>query len=97
MPQVLATAYAAFRQAAGAVELPRDFVRAAGPDAVPFLQGQLSQDVARLAVGASTGALLLQPQGKMVALLRVLRAGEEEFVLETDCGFGPAVIDRLNR
>ncbi len=97
MPQVLATDYAAFRQAAGAVELPRDFVRAAGPDAVPFLQGQLSQDVARLAVGASTWALLLQPQGKMVALLRVLRAGEEEFVLETDGGFGPAVIERLNR
>ena len=97
MPQVLATDYAAFRQAAGAVELPRDFVRAAGPDAVPFLQGQLSQDVAGLAGGGSTWALLLQPQGKMVALLRVLRAGEEDFVLETDGGFGPAVIERLNR
>ncbi|MDP1805888.1 MAG: glycine cleavage T C-terminal barrel domain-containing protein, partial [Acidimicrobiales bacterium] len=46
---------------------------------------------------ASTWALLLQPQGKVTAFLRVLRVGEEEFVLETDAGFGPAVIERLNR
>jgi tRNA-modifying protein YgfZ len=62
-----------------------------------FLQGQLSQNVAALAAGASTWALLLQPQGKVTAFLRVLRVGEEEFVLETDAGFGPAVIERLNR
>jgi len=89
--------YDAFRKAAGAVELPRDFVRAAGPDVITFLQGQLSQDVAGLAVGASTWALLLQPQGKVVAFLRVLRTGEEEVVLETDAGFGPAVVERLSR
>jgi tRNA-modifying protein YgfZ len=89
--------YQAFRQSAGAVELPRDFVRATGPDVTSFLQGQLSQNVAALAPGASTWALLLQPQGKVTAFLRVLRVGEEEFVLETDAGFGPAVIERLNR
>ena len=72
-------------------------MRAAGPDVTTFLQGQLSQDVTGLAVGASTWALLLQPQGKVVALLRVLRVGEEEVVLETDAGFGAAVIERLNR
>jgi len=72
-------------------------VRAAGPDVIKFLQGQLSQDVTGLAAGASTWALLLQPQGKVVAFLRVLRAGEEELVLETDAGFGDAVIERLNR
>ena len=89
--------YRALRQSAGAVDLTRDFVRAAGPEAAPFLQGQLSQDVAALASGASTWALLLQPQGKVVAFLRVLRLGDEEFVLETDAGFGPAVVERLNR
>ncbi len=89
--------YRAFRESAGAVELPRDFVRAAGPDVNAFLQGQLSQDVARLGVGASAWALLLQPQGKVTAFLRVLRVGDEELVLETDAGFGPAVIERLNR
>jgi folate-binding protein YgfZ len=89
--------YRILREAAGAVDLARDFVRVAGPDAVTFLQGQLSQDVAALAVGASAWALLLQPQGKVTAFLRVLRVGDEELVLETDAGFGPAVIERLNR
>ena len=93
----LTTDYEAFRSSAGAVELPRDFVRAAGPDVITFLQGQLSQNVAVLGAGASTWALLLQPQGKVVAFLRILRVGEEEVVLETDAGFGPAVIERLNR
>ncbi|HEX2046638.1 MAG TPA: glycine cleavage T C-terminal barrel domain-containing protein [Acidimicrobiales bacterium] len=89
--------YRALRESAGAVDLPRDFVRATGPDVVSFLQGQLSQDVAGLAPGASTWALLLQPQGKVVAFLRVLRMGDEEFVLETDAGFGDPVVERLNR
>jgi folate-binding protein YgfZ len=89
--------YQAFRTSAGAIELPRDFVRATGPDVTSFLQGQLSQNVAVLAPDASTWALLLQPQGKVTAFLRVLRVGEEEFVLETDAGFAPAVIERLNR
>lgn len=93
----LASDYRTLRGSAGAVDLARDFVRVAGPDAVSFLQGQLSQDVAALAAGASTWALLLQPQGKVVALLRVLRVGDEELVLETDAGFGGAVIERLNR
>ena len=97
MPPDLTPEYRAFRDAAGAVELPRDFVRAAGPDVNPFLQGQLSQDLAGLGVGQSTWALLLQPQGKVVAFLRVLRVGDEELVLETDAGFGDAVIERLTR
>ena len=93
----LATDYKAFRETAGAVVLPRDFVRAAGPDVIKFLQGQLSQDVAALAAGESTWSFLLAPQGKVVAFLRVLRTGDEELVLETDAGYGPAVIERLNR
>jgi len=89
--------YRAMRDSAGAVVLAHDFLRAAGPDVEGFLQGQLSQDVSGVPVGGSTWALLLQPQGKVVAFLRVLRLGDEEFVLETDASFGPAVIERLNR
>lgn len=97
MPPDLAAGYQVLRTSAGAVDLPRDFVRASGPDVMSFLQGQLSQDVAALGVGASTWALLLQPQGKVEAFLRVLRTGEYEMVLETDAGYGPGVIERLNR
>ena len=98
MPDVvdLAGDYNAFRQEAGAVWLPRDFAVVDGPDALSFLQGQLSQDI-DLPTGHSTWSLLLQPQGKMVALLRVLRQADQRFVLETDEGFGDSVIERINR
>ena len=91
-----AAEYLALRDDVGAVELPRDFVRVSGPDSLTFLQGQLSQDVA-LAPGGSAWALLLQPQGKMVALLRVTRVGDDAFVLDTDTGWARMVVERLNR
>lgn len=88
----------ALRQGLGALDpLPRDFVRAAGPDAVSFLQGQLSQDVAGVAVGGSAFSLLLQPQGKVEAFLRLTRTAEDEVVLDTDAGWGEAVLARLDR
>jgi tRNA-modifying protein YgfZ len=88
--------YAALRDDVGAVELRRDVVSAAGPDTVAFLQGQLSQEV-DLAVGGSAWAFLLQPQGKVVALLRFTRRADDEYLLDTDGGFGPAVLERLQR
>ena len=43
-----------------------------GADAVEYLQGQLSQDVAALGVGESADSLILTPQGKLDALVRVV-------------------------
>ncbi|HEV2069832.1 MAG TPA: glycine cleavage T C-terminal barrel domain-containing protein [Acidimicrobiales bacterium] len=77
--------------------LDRDVVRASGPDTSAFLQGQLSQDVESLQVGQSAFSFLLQPQGKVDALLRVTRTGEDEMVLDTDAGWGEAVLSRLAR
>lgn len=88
--------YLALRREAGAVPLPRDVLRVSGPDAGTFLQGQLSQDV-ELAAGGSAWSLLLQPQGKMVALVRVTREGEESFLVDTDAGWGGVVSERLTR
>jgi folate-binding protein YgfZ len=87
----------ALREEVGAFALPRDFVRASGPDTVSFLQGQLSQDVNALVVGDSAFSLLLQPQGKMEALLRLTRVADDEVVLDTDAGWGAAVLERLDR
>ena len=95
-PPDLTSDYLALRREAGAVDLPRDVLRVEGPDAFSFLQGQLSQDVA-LPAGGSAWALLLQPQGKVVALVRVTREGEESFLLDTDGGWGEAVVERLQR
>ena len=93
----LAADYERIRTDVGAVWLERDAVRVEGRDALDFLDGQLSQDLKALAVGAAADALLLQPQGKVVALLRTVRLSDAEFVLETDAGFGDAVIERLER
>lgn len=87
--------YAALKTDAAAVRLPRDAVSVTGPDARAFLQGQLSQDVEILEVGESTWSLLLQPQGRVVAWVRVTRLAGVEFVLDVDGGYGPLVMERL--
>jgi folate-binding protein YgfZ len=80
------------------VKAVRDLVRVAGPDAVTFLQGQLSQDIAALDPEAGAAwSLLLQPQGKVDAFVHVRRAGGGEVLLDVDEGWGAAVVERLER
>src|SRR5688500_13979317 len=76
------------RTTEGAVPIEREVVVISGPEARPFLQGQLSQDVDALGVGASAWSLLLQPTGKVDAWLRVTRTGEDELALDVDRGYG---------
>ena len=91
------TDYLALRGDGGAVRLPRDVVRVHGPDALSFLQGQLSQDVEALADGGSAWSLLLQPQGKVDALVRVTRLAADDHLLDVDGGYGDRVLERLLR
>ena len=93
----LAADYEALRHGVGAVETKRDVVSASGADATDFLQGQLSQDLATITLGDSAWSLLLQPQGKMDALLRLTRRGETDWLLDVHPGWGQRVLDRLNR
>lgn len=74
----------------------RDVIRVGGADAATFLQGQLSADVAALPVGGSTWSLLLEPQGKIDAWLRVWRT-DDGFVLDVDAGWGERTEQRLRR
>jgi len=89
--------YRALRSGVGALTLGRDVVRLSGPDAVAFLQGQVSQDVAALDVGMSADSLILSPQGKLDALVRVTPTAADAVVLDVDAGFGDAVVARLER
>jgi tRNA-modifying protein YgfZ len=89
--------YEALRHDAGAIPAGRDILRVAGPDTVSYLQGQCSQDVAALKVGESADALLLTPQGKLDALIRVTRSAEDEMFIDVDAGYGPVVATRLAR
>ena len=75
----------------------RDVVRVSGPDAITFLQGQLSQDVDALAVGTSTWTFVLQPQGKVDGWARVTKTAADAFMLDTDAGHGEALEVRLAR
>ncbi|MDE0603053.1 MAG: hypothetical protein OXI18_01500 [bacterium] len=82
--------------AVGACPTERAVLAVAGPDAEAFLQGQLSQDVAGLAPGQCAWSLILQPQGRIDALVRVSRQAADRFILDTD---GPLeqVTARLKR
>ncbi len=95
--QAVAAGYTALRDEAAVVDLPRDVLRVAGPDTLSFLQGQLTQDVAVIADGESAWSLLLAPQGKVVALLRVTRESGESVLVDTDGGWGDTVVERLQR
>jgi len=93
----LATETAALRTGAGAFAPFRDVISVQGVDAEAYLQGQVSQDIVALAVGESADSLLLQPDGKLAALLRVTRTDAQGFVLDVDGGFGDAVVARLRK
>jgi tRNA-modifying protein YgfZ len=77
--------------------LDRDVIRIAGPDAISFLQGQLSQDVAGLAVGDSAFTFLLEPQGKVSAWGRITRVADDAIIFDVDRGFGDVAVARLTR
>ena len=70
---------------------PRAFVRVAGPDAADFLERMLSNDVVALDEGESREALLLTAKARVIAPVRVVRRGRDDFLLLTE----PELGDRL--
>jgi len=78
-------------------EVPRDAVVVSGPDAEKYLQGQVSQDVSAVGVGASAWTFLLQPTGKVAVFARLTRRADDAFLLDTDGGYGAVLAERLAR
>jgi tRNA-modifying protein YgfZ len=78
-------------------DIDRDVVTVSGPEAGSFLQSLLSQDLDGVAVGAGVPALLLQPQGKLVATMDALRVDDDTWWCITDAGAGDALASGLNR
>jgi tRNA-modifying protein YgfZ len=76
---------------------PRSYVRVAGPDAADFLERMVSNEVAPLALGESRDALLLTPKARVIAPLRVLRRGDDDFLLLTEPELGELVRSHLVR
>src|SRR6516165_685918 len=72
-------------------------LRARGPDAVSFLQGQLSNDLTRLVTERSLLAGYHNPQGRVIALLRVLQLAPEDLLAVLPRELVPTVIARLSK
>jgi folate-binding protein YgfZ len=68
-----------------------------GTDAARFLQGQLSADVEKLSVGASTLAGLHNPQGRVVAILALLRTASDEVLAVLPRQLCAAIEQRLRK
>ena len=76
---------------------PRKFVGVSGPDAADYLQRMVSNDVAVLAAGESCEALLLTPKARVIAPLRVVCRGPNDYLLLTEPGLGETVATHLRR
>jgi tRNA-modifying protein YgfZ len=86
------------RTTLAAVAVVRDVVRVSGPEALTYLQGQLSKDVVDdFDVGATNRSFVLQPTGKVDAWVRVTRTSGDEVVIDVDGGYGEALVARLRR
>jgi len=88
--------YLAIRRHAGVVTGAHDVLWVEGPDAATFLDGLLSQHVAGLLPGEVARSFLLEPRGKLRAVLWVLR-GEAAVGLVCDAGRGAGVAGDLER
>lgn len=77
--------------------LKRSILHIDGPDAAKFLQGQVSSDVEAMPVGETQNSLLLAPDGKLVATLKILRLAPESFRISVDSDVAEDALARLSR
>jgi tRNA-modifying protein YgfZ len=75
----------------------RDVVVVDGADAQTYLHSQVSQDLTGMEVGEQRWTFVLEPTGKIDGLARVTRADDERFELDTDAGYGEALLARIDR
>jgi folate-binding protein YgfZ len=85
----------AIREDVAVVDGGHELVWVEGPGAVGFLQGILSQDVEAMATGDVKRSFLLAPQGKLEALLWLMKEAERVGIV-VDEGLAAQVAERLN-
>lgn len=89
--------YRRLRETAGLVDLSgRGRLCILGEDRVRFLNGQLTNDIKRLAPGSGCYAAMCSPKGRMEADAMVYRL-EDEFLLDLEPGLLPVVSARFQR
>ncbi|HEX4300291.1 MAG TPA: folate-binding protein [Gammaproteobacteria bacterium] len=73
----------------------KGLIRASGPDAVAFLQGQLSTDIERLTPSSNQFSSWNSAKGRVVTLLRLFRRGDDIY-LGLPAALKAAVLKRLS-
>jgi len=73
----------------------RGVARVEGPDAATFLQGLVTNDVEKIAVGQSRYAALLSPQGKILFDFLVFRRPEDTFLIDAPADRVGELVKRL--
>lgn len=87
--------YFALKEDVGAIWIERDFIKVSGKDSSSYLQGQLTQNIDSVQIGKSVLSFILEPQGKVNALVRLTKTDEQQWLLDINKGFGQGVVDRL--
>jgi folate-binding protein YgfZ len=72
-------------------------LRARGPDIVPFLQGQLSNDVAQLCAARALLAGYHNPQGRTIAVLRLIEHAPADVLIVLPRELAGSVAARLRK
>ena len=72
-------------------------IEIAGADAEKYLQGQLTADVTKLAIGEHTLTSHCDPKGKMSTLFRLYRAQAEQFFAIIRCELLPEALVQLKK
>ena len=83
--------------ASGMAPLPHwGVIRVTGDDAVTFLQGQLTQDIAQLSLSEARLAAFCNAKGRMQASFIVFKRSEQEILLICSRDILPATLKRLS-
>ena len=93
----VAAELAALMHGTACVEETRDLILAAGADTTRFLHGQVTQNVEAITASSTAWSLLLQPNGRLIALLRLHRLDDETVLIDVQTGYGAAVHAALSR
>lgn len=88
--------YRLLREEAGFVERPaRALLAVRGPDAVEYLQGQLTNELDALAPGEGCYAALLDRKGHLQGDMRALRRSADELLLDLEAEARAAILRHL--
>jgi folate-binding protein YgfZ len=89
--------YRQVREECGLIDgADRAWILVHGPDAAEYLQSQVTNDTEQVGVGSGVYAALLDRKGHLQADMRILRTGEDEFLVDTETATGPRLLKHLS-